>query len=468
MKVHALSLFALGLAFACSTTNGGGGGPLCEAAPLCTDCDFAPLEFWQRPIDDYVEAYEKAVAEGYKPAIDTPLNTSIEDLQAFDCRLYFAYGDANVNAAQVVPIEIRSWTSPDDGAPVAEDPGAGRQSDLSTREEQIGTFRVLGETLAWAGPDSADDEWLGNVFMRKAGGRWIRHRALPGGVHVHDVSAYEGDYYAVGSGAIDRGKWISLSDEERAEILAIASAYDRKENPNPPGHPHPTWREMTQAVWNQGHVQSLLWRSTDGGETWDVAVAIANEVAGDRRFTQLLPLEDGLYVFGYRTNEDYSIAEYLSYRWDGKALRESAVLPKDQGVGQAEVLDAQTAFLRIGPGYGSDEEHASAMRLRSGGEAEVIDELVGSIVFDAVRAEGGGLLLLSATLPLTDASMFRILYTEDLETFRELFATTIASAPAWPVDAAGAYQVPTSLSWWQGALYVGFANGELWRSWARP
>lgn len=233
----------------------------------------ATLEVWSEPIADYIARGEKLHPDGFNRAITT--------LMPFEGRLWIGYGDATKNLGTPAPVEFRYFersggavTSAKSARVRAEGEGAPQRSPEDTGEEQIEPFRVCDGRLWQAGVDSNDPDELwtqakpapvkpieGNVFVLEAGDPpvWRKHRAIPGGEHVHDICAHRGALFAVGSGSADR------------------------------------------AEWESGRIFRTIWRSGDGGATWTVAhrEMYPDLGKGDTRFRRLLSLGDRLYAFGY-------------------------------------------------------------------------------------------------------------------------------------------------------------------------
>jgi hypothetical protein len=231
----------------------------------------APLVFeqpapWAEPIADYLAVGAKQFPDGF--------NRAITALRVFDDQLWIGYGDATKNLGTVVPIELRRFASPErpawQAAPVASADQGTQRRPTDTGEEQIEPFRTCAGLLCQAGVDSNDhdERWSqargpervieGNVFLLEPGG-WRKFRSIPGGEHVHDLATLDGVVYAVGSGAANR------------------------------------------AEFEAGQVYRYLWRSTDGGRSFQVAhrEMFPELGKGDTRFRRLLPVGHTLYVFGF-------------------------------------------------------------------------------------------------------------------------------------------------------------------------
>lgn len=233
--------------------------PACPA--VLADRDWTPPTVWATPIDDYIAA-------GAEAHPDDPFLRGVHDLAAFDGHLWIGYGDATYNLGRVVPIQLRGFTDPDDPTAVI--------SELDSGEEHLDGFRRFGDTLLLPGIDATQDAWLGNVYLRRAGAPWRMARTVERGVHVHDVAQWRGALYAVGSGA-------------------------------------------TPEEWGEGDVYGLLWISEDDADSWTPIHQAHNLRQGDSRLVHLLPVEDALYAFGYRTDRTGTIIALHAGRHDGEA-----------------------------------------------------------------------------------------------------------------------------------------------------
>lgn len=372
-------------------TEDPGGG--CEIA----DCQYPALTLWQEPIADYVEATKGKLSQAR-------LRKSIADFIVFDGRLYFGYGDADLNAGRVTPIQVRYFNNPADTSFAAE--------DVTTDEEEIALFRKFGEKLYIPGVDATEDAWLGNVFSKPSGGKFTKHRTVTGGVHVHDIAVWKGDIYACGSGA-----------------------------PGPD-------------EWNTGQVRSYLWKSEDGADSFTPAAEIENIEQGDRRYVQMIPFADELLVFGYRTNPEYSIVELLSDSWNGETLTRADKVP-GRFIEATELFDENTAVIRAV--YAKNPLKPETLVLRAdANEATVVEALDGKTVLDVMVIEPGKAIVLAAQTseyPRPKKPVpFEILYTEDFESFTKLVESEAPAA--WP----------TAVAYWKGGIYLGLANGQVWRS----
>ena len=182
------------------------------------------VEEWGSPIDAYIAVGDVEFPDGY--------DRNIKDLVVHRDMLWIGYGDGTRNMGSSTPVEYRYYPSPSASGPQiarveAEGQGAPQRTAGDTGEEQVGHFRLLsveGNTTLWqAGADStdADELWTqakpaperlieGNVF-RLDGSEgepfWTKYRSVAGGEHVHDIAAFDGALWSVGSGSDHRGEW---------------------------------------------------------------------------------------------------------------------------------------------------------------------------------------------------------------------------------------------------------------------
>lgn len=359
---------------------------------------FPVPEPWAEPIGDYLAAGRAHVGP------EGRFFEEIHDLVVFEDRLYLGYGDADVNMGRVIPIHFRAFASPEDPIPVDE---------LASDEEQLDRYRLLDGELFMAGVDATEDGWLGNVYFRRPGGAWQKSRTLEGGVHVHDVASHLGTIYAVGSGA-------------------------------------------TREEWGQGNIYAHLWISQDRGERFEILERHHNNRIGDARWTRLLATSAGLYVFGYRSNNQGSIYDLPHHLWDGEIL---APLQPEHPlrfvfVTETDPLSPELGLVR---GVIASETPLRSATWRVAGEEVVrlaaLDEVT---VLDVDRVEATGELLLlvrdGAEYPAAGRTFsVRALVTRDLERFEELFVLETD-------------RLPKALAHWRGHLFLGTARGEVWRS----
>ena len=362
---------------------------------------FGPLQPWANPIDDYLEAGMQHAGLFLR---------GVHDLVVWEGRLYLGYGDANVNLGRVIPIEVRSFTSPDEPEPLRE---------FATDEEQIEHYRVLEQGLYIAGVDATEDAWLGNVYYRGEAGDWTKSRTLQGGVHVHDVAGHGGAVYAVGSGA---------APEE----------------------------------WEAGDIFAHLWRSEDSGASFEIVARRHNGGDGDARWTRLISRPEGLYVFGYASNAQFVIDEIVNGVWDGQ---EVTPLADDHPlrwvlVDQSHPLPDGTALL-TGVDASAQPLRRRAFRMSGDGVVEPVAGLQGLSVLDvAPHLPTGEVVLMveqgdEVSDELRSSWAPKILISSDLESFTEALSFESERPPG-------------AIVYWRGALYFGSGEGQVLRSAGRP
>ncbi|HEX6885906.1 MAG TPA: hypothetical protein VF530_21210 [Planctomycetota bacterium] len=393
-------------------------GASCAATP-------APLAFeepepWAEPIRDAHAAGERSFPDGF--------HRGITALQVFDGRLWIGYGDGTRNLGTVVPIEFRSFASPEDpewraAEVLGEGQGARQRTPTDTGEEQIEPYRVLDGALWQAGVDSndPDEAWTqakgpervieGNVF-RLEGARWRKWRSIPGGEHVHDLAWHDGALWAVGSGADDR------------------------------------------AEFEGGEVYRYLWRSDDGGRSFRTVVRerYPELGKGDTRFRRLLAVGDVLYVFGYvNPYVDGGPLEGRHLAVRGERI-EPLVGSRD---GPLAALVVQRTFaLPDGTGLvvtRPEDGRTRAFRARADG----FEELAGWArvrVIDVAVASDDELLVLTGDGGAPERCAVQRAALAELDALAPLLAL--------------AGEAPSALALWERRLFVGTAEGRILR--ARP
>jgi len=374
------------------------GSPEREEAIASASFD-APVP-WSHPIDDYLAA-------GYGRHRGL-FRKGIHDLVVYEGRLYLAYGDAEHNLGDVVPIGLRYLASPDDPTPMTE---------LVTGDHEIRRFRLLGSDLVAVGMDALGHDYVGNLYVRGPGAAWRRHRALPGGVHVHDVAQHRGAFYAVGSGA--------GGDDE----------------------------------WSAGRHFAYLWRAPALDAAFETVERRANRPGRYARFLRLLSLGDVLYIFGDE-GRGVEVERVANFRLDGAAL---APLPASHPLADAVVLEADPvlpgrALLRGAPSPAEPLARA-AWEIGDDGRVRPLGGLAGRSVVDVYAHAGTGeVLFLSvaseAPAPASSTWDVAISVTRDLATWTELvrFSSRVR---------------PESIAWWRGRIVYGTWDGEIWQAPAR-
>jgi len=356
---------------------------------------YGEFQPWAAPLADYIEALTAEYGEdGFYSAV--------WDLSVYLDRLYFGYGDADINSGRIFPTELRYFDDPDDPD--------GWVSDFAVDEEMVEQYRQFegDDGLYIAGLDATEDDLMGNAYNRGPDNDWIKSRTLEHALHVHDIALFDGAIFAVGSGC--------------------------------------TWEE-----YDAFQISSMFWRSDDGGETFDVVEKLQHPNTGDARWTRLLPLGDELYLFGFRTDGTY-INDFIPYRFDGEQLEVFSEMER------MWVLESHA----VGPGLGlvtavyipaAGDFTYEAYLLAEGGEVEQLEELGDVTVLDvSPDGEGGWLLLVrEGSLYGESSEQHQVLWTSGFEVFEE----RVAYAGETP---------PTSLTAWNGALYLGLDDGSIWRS----
>jgi hypothetical protein len=324
----------------------------------------------------------------------------IFDLATFGDDLYFGYGDATLNLGRITPIEIRYFSDP-----ASKD----YAFEFTTDEEQIDRYRQFGDLLIIPGVDATEDGLLGNVYTYSQGGEWYKSRTLQNAWHVHDTVQLGDSLYACGSGG-------SLDD----------------------------YAEST--------VHAYVWESTDGGENFEILADLEHpNPPGDQRHVYLLPNSGELYVFGY-----YSDDTQTTYA-TGYVLEEDGLVAWD-GLGSFFVLDTVILdgdnALVVGV-HIEQPLRQGAMLVENGVGSEVLALQDFTVLDVEPLGDGRGLVLYldGNAYPLADtggwpAHVGVLNPSGSLVEIGDLFPTVR----------------PASIAYWHGRLYVGMADGNIWRA----
>ena len=396
-----------------------------ELPDSLVDLSFGDFGPWATPIDDYIAVGEE-LASGY-------YMKGIAELAPFDGRMWIGYGDGNLNLGEYIDIEFRYFASADEptAAPAVVD-GEGQGAEMPTPyvsgEEALPRYQIIDGKLVLAGPDSidADELWTqantdppaiqGNFFSLD-GDVWRKHRSVPGGEHVHDAKGWNGATYAVGSGA-----------DYRYEFEA-------------------------------GQIFRYLWRSEDGGTTFET-VQRFEYTEGDTRFVHLLPTAEALYLFGYIYEQATEAVSVENASFDGTEVTSlEADHPFARIFGTSvDALPDGSSLLR---GVDVDEPILLNEIWRVGPDASAarVEAMIGWTVIDvALVEEFGEILILVAegdsyadgpTEPYALAAWAAPI--SDPEAVSELVA--------FDADA-----LPESIAFWQGSLFLGTGEGEVWKA----
>ena len=180
-----------------------------------------------------------------QPTAETKYNArKINELKVFNNRLYIGHGDYGINTGptDVISCDLQS--------------GEARR-EFTVQEEAITLYRVLDGKLVVPGVDSTEGWELGNIYVLEKDG-WKKLRTVPKGVHVFDVIAWNGRWYA-----------------------SIGSSI-------PAGH-------QTKEAIRPGAVLS----SSDQGKTWRWEYTTPHEKNRAYRVSSIVPFGNRMYMFGY-------------------------------------------------------------------------------------------------------------------------------------------------------------------------
>ena len=352
---------------------------------------FGEFQLWANPTKDFIDYNTEKLGH-------SDFMHDIFAMTVFEDRLYFGYGDANLNLGHDTPIEVRYWDEP-----VPD----GYKFDFIVDEEQVSRYRIDGELFMIPGVDATEDGLMGNAYTMPAGGDWYKSRTLEGGWHVHDMVRIGETIYACGSGG-------------------------------------------TKDDYTNSTVNAFVWRSTDGGETFQVHVKSPHPAPpGDHRYTSLLGVGEQLYVFGYYSDGQFSYA--IAYFLDGSELKlaeqmldfyviDTIPLTHDRGM---------LAGVRIG------DPLKFGMNLVTGDGVEAAAALDGyTYVNSQPLGDGRAVVLLfkgdQCPSPEAGSWLATVMLTDgESATIRATLSTPI---------------VPSSVALWRDDLYLGLSDGSVWRS----
>jgi len=400
--------------------------PLLAAAAACLIAlggEYTEPETLSYPHVDYLQKGDSLY--GYE------FNQAVTSLMLHNGKLWMGYGDATKNMGTTMPIEFRYYsvngtdTVMSSADVIAEGQGAQQRSSFDTGEEQIDAYRLIDGTLWVAGIDANDPDELwsqakktpkpieGNIFRLESDGRWRKFRSIPGGEHVHDIAGFDGDIYAVGSGAADR------------------------------------------VEWEKGIIHRYLWRSTDNGKTFKVAYRMPTPDTGksDTRFRRLLAVGNTLYAFGYInpfTAKKPLKPAHIAWR-DDKAVPTTTEMLGELNsliVTRTWNLDANRGIVvardsnTTAPTRTFVVDEKGAKELKGWAKMRVVDMAPG-------MSSGEYYILAGAGGNNEQFNVYRV-NTASLEK---------------PVDVLDCRTIPmASVACWNGDIYLGTADGQLLRS----
>ena len=368
------------------------------------------FEEWQSPIETYIN---EATA-----AIGPEVNQGIHDLFVFNDQLYIGYGDADLNAGGVSPIQIMSFASLNSQVSI---------SSLETGEEGIYKYRLIDGELMIAGVDSTDADELtsrplifGN-FLRTREGVWEKHRAIQGGEHVHDVTRFMEGLWAVGSGADNRMEWETYG------------------------------------------VYRYLWFSGDGGVSWRRYKRVFREIAGDTRFVHLLAVGPRLFIFGYLNPraDDEPIVPKNEMMQGATGEPTPLITGREEGQTPEQAHPLANIFvtatypiteeLGVITGFDLIERSWRAWQVFGDGRVEVISAWEGSRVVDlSVDQESGSIIALLNDNQEGDATTGKIYFGMTLEEIKVLGLIDFIEGSR-----------PKSIARWGDTVMVGMQSGVI-------
>ncbi|MBM4372463.1 MAG: hypothetical protein FJ098_12460 [Deltaproteobacteria bacterium] len=355
-------------------------------------------ELDSEPLYDYIQRV--VTDRGLSPA---EFDHSLKELAVFQDRLYLGYGDWTVNTG---PVDIRHFEA--DGRLVV---------DVVIDEESIDYYRVEGTRMFIPGVDPRQppgtDPLTGNVFTLEAGGQWVSAHELEQCLHVLDTVPWGDALWACGSGNIDMDHY------------------------------------------HAGDDMAVLWRSDDGGLTWDVETTWHDDNTNAVvRWERFLRAGGDLYVLGQtidyvagvltnvprkRQGEEWVPVDLLPTLW----VRHTLQWRSDEGLVWGLDLGAEGKPVRV-------------FRVGAQGVAESVAYLDAEDlgVLDVFRLEDEDLVFLvregsSTDTPPAAPWAYRVLRTHDLDAFDELTAFEHGEAFL-------------SVALWGDRLLLGGVEGGLW------
>ncbi len=361
-----------------------------------TAVDFGEFDDWAEPIEDYIDALTAEYG-------GNGFHHSVWDLAVYQDRLYFGYGDADINSGRIFPTELRYFSDVDDPETWT--------SEFAVDEEMVEQYRQFSgdDGLYIAGLDATEDDLMGNAYNRHPDTDWVKSRTLEYALHVHDAALWQGTLYASGSGC--------------------------------------TWDEYDAFT-----ISSMFWTSTDGGETYEIVEKLIHPTVGDARWTRMLPMGDELYLFGHRTDGQY-INEVIPFVYDGSDLTELPDLDSRWVWETWPVDDEHGLISAVKFGFGS-LTHETYL-LEPGGAIDDLGEFEEETLVDAFEVAPGEWILLSREGHIygdEPGTAHRVLFTDDFNDYHLL--TTFEADDAWPV----------SVGYYGGYLFLGLDDGEIWRA----
>jgi len=124
------------------------------------------------------------------------------DMQVFNGRIYFAYGNAYDNTG---PTPIISYDPGNLATPFV--------TEFTTDAEQLTRYRIIGGQLVAPDHDPTEDQALGNFYRKEPAG-WVKHRTIPGGVHNEDLYSFQGRLFAaIQEGLVPGATDVQISDD---------------------------------------------------------------------------------------------------------------------------------------------------------------------------------------------------------------------------------------------------------------
>src|SRR5688572_19984140 len=159
---------------------------------------------------------ELRLTEVGKPTTDKqPAARKLNELFLFQNRLYLGHGDYGVNTGRtdVIAYDLASKQF---------------RTEFTVDDEAIVLYRQIGDRRLIPGPDATEDWTFGNLYV---GGplesdKWEKRRTLPYAVHVLDVAALGGQWFAATGLVLELGKSLIPGQGDSIACGAVFSSRD--------------------------------------------------------------------------------------------------------------------------------------------------------------------------------------------------------------------------------------------------
>ena len=153
---------------------------------------------------------------GKPTAEKQPAARKLNELFLFQDRLYLGHGDYGVNTGRTDVIAYDLATKQ-------------IRTEFTVDDEAIVLYRQIGDRLVIPGPDATEDWGFGNVYVRGPGDgdKWEKRRTLPKAVHVLDVAALGGQWFAAAGVVLELSKGLIPGQADAVACGAVFSSRDQ-------------------------------------------------------------------------------------------------------------------------------------------------------------------------------------------------------------------------------------------------